>query len=382
MFQEEIDEYNRSKVENVTIAKSQKEQAIKAGIDLFSRNIELNKEQCSRITEKQSVITKEFTKIKSSMSSISARTRRLSEAVIAIERVALQFGDIENYLNVLESDIKKINAQLQGNMNRSRLSQQQLQTAEQHCARLFIERLPKARKRAKQLVRDIFVVIAGLRPSFMLDYISPPQSSSIQFLIEFMSAATSRVLSALEVKPDGYHVGRADDCSYFISRTGFEKLEIPMTVEFRISGDASCTTCQWSEEDAAMQHFKRVMLPPSSASVSSILQLDDCNACLPTLNGLLLGYPAVYLIEDIEQAQRVSRFLSTTTLQVYTIEMDGEHLLSFSVPENLIEDERWRVKYENWKSSLRSKFEESQRMGWPWKTLSVSSEKVLKGVAL
>lgn len=44
--------------------------------------------------------------------------------------------------------------------------------------------------------------------------------------------------------------------------------------------------------------------------------------CMPTLNGLLLGYPAVYLINDQEQAQLASRHLSSMALTRFSVQLD------------------------------------------------------------
>ena len=49
------------------------------------------------------------------------------------------------------------------------------------------------------------------------------------------------------------------------------------------------------------------------------LSLAELRPLLPTLNGLLLGYPVVWLLPDAASADRAATWLSSKSLQLYYI---------------------------------------------------------------
>lgn len=90
---------------------------------------------------------------------------------------------------------------------------------------------------------------------------------------------------------------------------------------------------------AAHQHHQPPMLGPVEHSPTTktsnkitgsnkqhacpLLELDDIPGlpCMPTLNGWLLGYPAVYWVQDIESALLASRCLSSSQLHLFSIKV-------------------------------------------------------------
>lgn len=60
---------------------------------------------------------------------------------------------------------------------------------------------------------------------------------------------------------------------------------------------------------------------------------------MPTLNGLLLGYPAIYWVRDMQEAEAACRVLSTSVLRLYTVQAvcsccgpSSQPLMAFTAP--------------------------------------------------
>lgn len=84
--------------------------------------------------------------------------------------------------------------------------------------------------------------------------------------------------------------------------------------------------------------------PVGAAGFSSVLDLGQTPGlpAMPTLNGLLLGYPAVYWVKDLGEAELLSRTLCLSVLQLFVVQAvcrcvdTGSHtLMSFTVPADL-----------------------------------------------
>jgi hypothetical protein len=93
---------------------------------------------------------------------------------------------------------------------------------------------------------------------------------------------------------------------------------------------------------------------------------------MPTLNGLLLGYPVVYQLSDADQAERASRALSASVLLLHRVMLrcrmplsgaapgsqqaaaaqGASMLCAFSVPEELADSVQQRVGL--WVEGLRA----------------------------
>lgn len=125
--------------------------------------------------------------------------------------------------------------------------------------------------------------------------------------------------------------------------------------------------------------------PQPFSSPAPLVTLDGLAGLppMPTLSGLLLGYPAVYVVRDLAGAEAASRCLSATSLTFYTATLQpgdgslgsslpgsgggsagGEHpLLAFSVPAQLAGDPDWEAARAAWLAALR---ERVGAAGFPW----------------
>lgn len=117
--------------------------------------------------------------------------------------------------------------------------------------------------------------------------------------------------------------------------------------------------------------------PQPFSSPAPLVTLDGLAGLppMPTLSGLLLGYPAVYVVRDLAGAEAASRCLSATSLTFYTATLQGsggessccEHpLLAFSVPAQLVGDLRWEAARAAWLAALRERVGAAGAAGFPW----------------
>ncbi len=123
-----------------------------------------------------------------------------------------------------------------------------------------------------------------------------------------------------------------------------------------------------------------------------VVELDGVEGlpAMPTLSGLLLGYPAVYVVHDLPSAQAASRCLSATSLCFYSAALLGQRvraggtgvergpggtrmsrededpLLALSVPQELAGDPRWEARRSAWLAALRARVEAAALWGFPW----------------
>lgn len=98
----------------------------------------------------------------------------------------------------------------------------------------------------------------------------------------------------------------------------------------------------------------------------------------PTLNGLLLQYPLVYLVTSQKQAQEAAKHLSTTPLLLHRVtgmvEGTRHTLLSFSVPSALASEElAERVR------AMMGHLQAVARQGGQWRDLTLNSVSATHG---
>lgn len=147
--------------------------------------------------------------------------------------------------------------------------------------------------------------------------------------------------------------------------------------------------------------------PPNSPATNvHIIKLGDAagNLTLPTINGCLLGYPVVYVVDDQEHGEAVSRCLSSTTLRVHSISAclattncskkieesnktrEGgviHPLISFSLPVGLEANAgEWKVQKKAWIAGLREQHAAAVALGVPFKSLEFNEISEMRGIAL
>ena len=192
--------------------------------------------------------------------------------------------------------------------------------------------------------------------------------------------------------------------------------DAPLFVEFASpSAKQGSITPAWADEQQAaalwrpLAEVRRALLAAAlragggAGEALPIAVLDDatCGLCMPTLNGYLLGYPAVYAVHCLDGALAASRCLSSTTLRLHTAsarlrgagadlrqtgaERSGDEqgvLLGFSVPSELCGGAAWRAAGERWRRHMQRQHAAATRDGWPWQALRFESTSCMRGVAL
>lgn len=114
---------------------------------------------------------------------------------------------------------------------------------------------------------------------------------------------------------------------------------------------------------------------PSSLSSVPIIDLGSVigDLTLPTLNGCLLGYPAVYVVKDEDEGQAASRYLSSSTLRLHSVFADilgkkgirrgtGDSMISFSLPIDLEGEEAWALQKNAWRACLQERHAAAQEL--------------------
>ena len=105
-------------------------------------------------------------------------------------------------------------------------------------------------------------------------------------------------------------------------------------------------------------------LPSRTAPAIPLIDLDTLDTLLmPTLNGLLLGYPVVYYVTTAEESQKAAMALSSESLTLFRV-LSGETILSsFSVPSHLIPgggDHPLWASIANWADKMMSAQEDAR----------------------
>lgn len=97
-------------------------------------------------------------------------------------------------------------------------------------------------------------------------------------------------------------------------------------------------------------------LPPQAPTIP-VINLESLHnlPLMPTLNGILLGYPAIYHVTSAEESQKSARDLSTEALTLFRVLSEEMIVSSFSMPSRLIpegkSDPFWTC-IANWSKTL------------------------------
>lgn len=193
-----------------------------------------------------------------------------------------------------------------------------------------------------------------------------------------------------------------ESCCLPVRMDSLRDAPLPKLISFLTSPEGS-TVPQWTEHatqmevHAAMNRIKHAIT--IQAEKSKCLGIDALihPLTMPTINGWILGYPVSYLVHSVDEAEKASRVLSTSTLQVYRAysclhTLGNQHLqdlplLSFSLPESLLNqsfgegdcESAWSTVYEDWKSRLAEAVAQSHCV---WDPLHIQSNTTMTGVIL
>lgn len=251
------------------------------------------------------------------------------------------------------------------------------------------------------LLRDIFAVASGLRAGFLLDY----------GIVEAKYLADD-ITGILQLLPKGHQllcVVVVAECCLVVAPKALD-VDHPMLLRFHRDGDLKSLKARWaspaegSEIRAQFIRLKDALVSACAEGFQKprvpIVQLDSVPnlPTIPTVHGFLLGYPIVYVVSTLEEAQAANRCLSTSTLRVYKVicsledpDLHSESskkrsdvpLLGFSLPAALADgSQAWTLQRQRWSANLYARHAEALMMGYRWRSLTIQESSCMAGVIL
>ncbi|KAK9832616.1 hypothetical protein WJX81_003926 [Elliptochloris bilobata] len=163
------------------------------------------------------------------------------------------------------------------------------------------------------LLADLAALLGSLRPAVMLDYVVVP-AGVVAALAHEVTASTGQQLL----------VGEWCGCCYLLRAElvlarGKAALHVPRLVSFNVADGGRSATCRWATPDETAGFCARLLPVAAAVQAASnagvILKLDAVAGapCMPSLNGWLLGYPVVYLVDE-GNVDAAAKCLSDTPL--------------------------------------------------------------------
>lgn len=254
-----------------------------------------------------------------------------------------------------------------------------------------------ARAAHPRLFRDVMAVLSGLRPGFMLDYALLSSSQ--------LAAAAAAAARALRLPLAGLCVTELAECACLVqpgllptrvhsgSPPHGQEADVPSQVML-VAFDGGSTT-RWAcgapavEAAAQLLALREALLAATGTGAGQqqgrcipVVQADGVPGwqalAPPTARGFLLGYPAIYVCYNLEDAQAASRCLSSSSLHLHSARCelrvppgtpgmpDGQPLLSFSVPAELATADEWAACHAAWQAGLRACHARAVQQGLPW----------------
>lgn len=288
---------------------------------------------------------------------------------------------------------------------------------------------------AGRLLRDLLAVAAGLRAAAMLDYamLDPQLLARLVTALVADLAPAGLVPGAPAAAAGGserWVVAVLDGCCYVVRPVLLQELLIrtdspqPQLLSFQSPARGGGMVPAWAGAAAAaatlvgqVGRLAEALQRRGGATAAgeagggqlvAVVDLDELASCepglgplppMPTLSGLLLGYPAVYAVHDLEGAQAASRALSATSLCLYTAALQWrgsgcgstgllpssgeEPLLSFSVPAGLAGEASWERACGAWLQQLRVRVAAAGAAGYPWAGVALHAQaSPPRGIAL
>lgn len=211
----------------------------------------------------------------------------------------------------------------------------------------------------------------------------------------------------------------SDDCCVLVAPKHLPLQGLNFVI-FRTSSDTTMLLPEWMPDtDHMLQRLGGIKtflqsvtskhVGQSNNRVIQVIQADSLPhcPCMPTLHGFLLGYPAIYVVDNLEEAERASRCLSMSRLRLCSLIISLESksgtyfrgilddlgmkeitILSFSVPESLCSNDSdtqnsepaWEAVLRYWLNRRRLAAVEDG--GVPWGEVSVRQTTKICSVAL
>ncbi|KAL6781172.1 hypothetical protein ACKKBG_A10105 [Auxenochlorella protothecoides x Auxenochlorella symbiontica] len=223
-----------------------------------------------------------------------------------------------------------------------------------------------------KLVADLAAVLCGLRPSLMLDYALLTPKIALE-LARQASLLGDCLLT----------VAQLADCTFFLRPDRYlPDAAPPLFIDFT-SGTATWVE-PGSERGTSLAgvaaEVRASVARRAVASGAPCLLTLDCDrwaargAALPTLAGILLGYPAVYAIGSQEEGAQAARCLSSGGLVLHSLtaglqagrDPSPQAILAYSVPASLLPDTEMDERASAWEAEVRVAAAVAQGGGWAW----------------
>ena len=216
---------------------------------------------------------------------------------------------------------------------------------------LSLQEMKKARlsqASQRQLALDLFILSKGGRAGLMIDYCLIPSQSLLQILNGATRVTRTSYLVLSWDNGSCFLVIRPDEALDHLRSIADGKRRV-MMVEFIALGP------EWKDPRSVVEALTpslklliNAIAPhtapqPLAARIIStpVIQFESLKQSLlmPTLNGLLLGYPVLYYVESVEESLKAARDLSSEPLTLFRCTSGGDQtqiISSFSVPTRLL----------------------------------------------
>lgn len=261
------------------------------------------------------------------------------------------------------------------------------------------------KRQCDRLFFDILAVISGVRSGFLLDY----GCLEASIFADLVGSVSANFKAEVCIVTSG-------DCCILVAPKLLLLQELHF-ISFRTPNGTMMALPEWMPDrvqmlqrfDGVKTFLQSVVNKAGYSSNTKAVQIVQANSipgcpCMPTLHGFLLGYPIIYVVHDLEEAERASRCLSTCSLRFYclTSSLDlkfGSNLgiedltiLCFSVPESLCKDtsdgdadseSMMKAVLQDWFAvTTRRHSTAVENDGVPWGALKMSQRTRMCGVAL
>lgn len=227
----------------------------------------------------------------------------------------------------------------------------------------------------RDFARELLVLIENVRPTVLFDLFP---FTNVSVLERFLHNVNERFGTKLCLLTYSHEPFGSKDVppSIFVARSDFLKSPVKLTsqefpVLVSIVSVSEAEVMNKESRNKVLSKIESVLAYVSSSlrhrgDYVKAVELKDCIdvELLPTFTGVLLQYPAVYVLEP-PVGVAFNPCMDCTLLKIFMKSdiasegtdspLDGKHLMSFSVPSNLVQDSRIDVSIKTCLSQLEAR---------------------------